>query len=479
MQVMRLRRRGSGPSSYDVLLAETIARHFEDGEVDGRTARFTVVDGIAASVECSVTDTQRLGAFETASLYLMLSGGGLGDTPVFASISGYDERSTEAAIISGACNWACALGPVLRGALTGEREGDGDLFEVTLDGRRFRVAVDRLDRVLVLEQRVEPGERIRAARARLGAEPWLTTRVLDSGTLPLLTAPAGTLLSVFVAAAPRRTVEVKVNGGDWAPSSAAFDDSPIEPEGAIALLRELAVLVPIEQAPPFESRSLARTLAGIAGGSPTPARAAGWQGWWAHDGRLGPVVEADEALDSFPEDYVDFITRVAGSGAGPGYGLLPPRVVKGVIPLAHAGCGVAWLLRLDDEHRGEVWVDAAGSDGSFEKVADCFTFWYSAWLDAAVRDNGPWLQWDSRACATASALSQLVTDLEQKGDLPSGEAGEEGPTLAGRLEPNSIALRGGGDYLEQGPLDPCHGCVALAAHFGLAPDVFAPGTLSR
>jgi hypothetical protein len=223
------------------------------------------------------------------------------------------------------------------------------------------------------------------------------------------------------------------------------------------------VLTPLEPFTGFETASLQRTLNGLAT-DPTPGQAAGWQGWAAHGGALGPVWTADDP--TLPEDYRHFLTRVAGPGAGPGYGLVAPRVVDGVIPLAHAGCGVWWVLR-----DGAVWVDASGSDGTYTRVASSFTDWYRAWLDHAVRGAGPWLQWDNAACATTSVLSQMLDDLEREG--LSADA------LPDRIGRHGIALASAGGYEGPGSLDPCQGCVGLAVRFGLEPDVFAPGRLVR
>ena len=360
--------------------------------------------------------------------------------------SGYGATVDEA-IVTGACHWTCAL----RAALAGEES-----FETTLDGRRFHVGIDGYDRTMSTGP-IDDDDTA-DARARLGAgDGWLTEHVLASGMLPLLTGP--TLLSVFVAAAPERMVEVKVNGRDWPPSLGVFDGCEPEPEGVVSLLREIAVITPLEPFAGFGTDSLQRTLNGIAT-DPEPERAAGWQGWAAHGGALGPVWTGDAT--ALPEDYRYFLTRVAGPGAGPGYGLLPPQVVDGVIPLAHAGCGVTWVLR-----DGEVWVDAAGSDQTYARVASSFTDWYLAWLDHAVRGAGPWLHWDNAACATTSVLNQMIEGLEQEG--------ESVDVLPERLDRHGIALAGGGNYQDSGPLDPCHGCVALAARLGLRPDVFAPG----
>src|SRR6266540_1689142 len=364
------------PGPDDVLLAETVARHFEDAVLEGSTVRLGFAD---LSVRCEVGEVGRLGDFYAAPLYFWLSGGDIGAQPIFAS-----------------------------------------------------------------------------------------------NTLPLLTAPGSTVLSLFILDTPDgRTVEVRVNGSDWAPSAATFARVEPEPPGGVSLLRELAVLVPREPAPPLERAAVQRTLRGFDAASATPLQTAGWPGWRAHSGVLGPpltaaqVAELEVQTGPLPADYRAFLTEVAGSGAGPGYGLVRPVVHDEVIPLAHAGCGVTWLLRLDGEHRGRVWVDAGGSDRTVAEVASSFSAWYRAWLDAAVRESGPWAQWDASYCATPSMLSQMLDEI---GD---------GTNLAGRIRPGGISLISGGGYLPEGAaLDPCHPCVAIAAQCDLPPEVFAPGVLS-
>ena len=179
-------------------------------------------------------------------------------------------------------------------------------------------------------------------------------------------------------------------------------------------------------------------------------------------------------IGPLPNDYREFLLTVAGSGAGPGYGLLRPTAGGDGVPLAHAGCGVTWVLRLDGEHRGQVWVDAAGSDGRYVKVADSFREWYDAWLDAAVRDHGPWAQWDNGSCATPPGILRLVESL-----TPPGQPVRR-MSLADRVGVGAISLAGGGRYLPAGSaLDPCHPCVSFVAEFDLTSDVFSPGAPSR
>lgn len=459
----------------DVLLAETIARHFDGAGVEGNVARIGL-GGV--EVECTVNDVRELGENRAVSLFFRLSGGPLGPVPVFASISGYD-ASPEAAIIVGGCNWACAFGPVLRAGLTGVSESGADEFEVALDGRRFRVVVEGVDRVLTSGDDQPDGLTLRT-RERLGADPWLTPQILAASGLPLLTASTPTILSVFLSQGPGgQVVEVKVNGSDWGPACSSTEGPDVSCAEGIVMLRELAVLTPIELAPPLERDALQRTLDGIAA-RVDPWQPAGWQGWQVHGGQLGPVLPHVEVsvieahVGALPADYRHFLTQVAGPGAGPGYGLSYPRKIDDFIVLAHAGCGVAWLLRLDRPQYGTVWVDAAGSDGTFEKVADSFTEWFGDWIDASVRDVEPWIQWDALECATASVLLQVLTAQDQK----NPRADDEPASLAGSVGPGGISLTSGGGHVPEGSaLDPCHGCISLAGRLDLAPDVFAPGIL--
>jgi hypothetical protein len=328
---------GGPASERDVLLAETVARHFEGGGVSGRVARIGL-GGV--QVECSVNDVMDLGGQQAASLFLRLSGGALGPAPIFASVTGY-EKDPVAAIVAGACNWSCTFGPVLTAALAGGTHPEIEELETTLDGRRFRVLFSGLDRAMNGDD--DPVALIRGARTRAGGRPWLTPAVLDAGRLPLLTAPGPSLLSVFVfEGPPGRTVEVKLNGANWGPSCVQGEPVPGAPSGAMVLLRELAVLVPLDPVLTMTREAVQRTLDGLADRL-EPSQAAGWPGWDAHGGRLGdplpdPAIAALQSQTGpLPPDYRRFLTQVAGPGAGPGYGLLPPVRRDDAIPLAHAG----------------------------------------------------------------------------------------------------------------------------------------------
>jgi hypothetical protein len=473
------------------MLVERIAAHFPAARVEDQTVS-TGVGGL--TIECLVDKVRVYGATHAASLFFRLRGGRLGVSPVFASISGYG-KSAQEAIVTGACNWACAFGPVLRAALTDEVAAELTALDVTVAGRPHRLFVDGLDRAMQLDEADHGGDGVaamREARARLGGgDPWLVQRVIASDTLPIL-ASAATVLSVFVGDAPDRIVEVKVNGRDWAPSSRAFDAATAGPPGTHCLLRELAVLVPVDGDVPLRRHALEATLRGIALGNNVQTTA--WRGWRRHGGTLGAPLTArqlaklEREIGPLPDDHRTFVGEVAASGAGPGYGLLSPlgaaqRALAagtfawddeqeaapdpaGVLALAHAGCGVMWLLVLNGRRRGEVWLDARSSDGRVRPIASSFTDWYGAWLDCAVRDAVPWHHWDETCCSTPNALSKATTEL--------------GP-LAGKLSAGALSIATiGAAYFEPGaPLDPCHPCALLAADLGLAHDVFTPGVLPR
>jgi hypothetical protein len=478
----------------DTLLVETIARHFPDAHIDGTTVDLAVA---GLRIDCHVNGVRPLGVFSSASLFFYLSGGALGERPVFASISGYDE-TPEHAVVVGACNWACSFGPVLRAALAGEEQPGVARTSADIHGQRFHLFVDGLDRVMSFGEPDPDLARTKAARARLGAAPWLVGVVAASGRLPVLPADRPSVLSVFVGERPDgRIVEVKVHGVDWPAAQAAIAGDS-EPAGAMTLLRELAVAVPAWKPGPLARGAVATTLAGLGEPLEHGARTAvDWRGWRAHGGELGPPLVQDElerlerATGPLPDDIRQFFAEVAGRGAGPGYGLLPPSAAlaagsfdwrdgeqpdgppAGVLPLAHAGCGVVWLLVLRGPHRGEVWVDAGGSDRIARRVAGSFEGWYRAWLDAAVRDAGPWTQWNGHACATPRVLSRVLDQIEGEGV----SADDAVAALADRIGEGSICITtAGSPYFQAGAvIDPCHSCAATAARVGVTDGAFQVG----
>ena len=333
--------------------------------------------------------------------------------------------------------------------------------------------------------------------------PWLAKPVLDSGTLPLLGGDTPVLLGVFVSdSLESRTVEVKVHGQDWPQSQDVFKDVPAEPDGAITMLRELAVLVPQGPALPLSRATLERTFQGLTQAHrSTPRPMLAWPGWRAHQGALlSPMPEADvHAMESelgpLPPDYRRFLVEVAAGGAGPGYGLLAPmgqgqqRLARGqftwrdseeprtppegCVALAYAGCGVMWLLVISGPNRGEVWVDAVGSDRVARRVARSFDAFYRAWLDAALRNSTTFAQWNALRCATPNVLTHVLDDLEGQGIRGDAAMRE----LARKVTPQSLLLRSAPTpyFYDQELMGPCLPCVLLVERLGLSQDVFVDG----
>jgi hypothetical protein len=465
--------------TLDELLLETIARHYE-----GATIHDDVVDinleGV--SIRCHVDSGRQVGDSDSysAALFFELFGGPLGTVPIFASVSGY-ESSVERAVVLGGCNWACTFGEALKSALTNVSNPDVAEFSTIVDGRPFRVYLDSLDRAMSFgDDEIE--NRTLLARERLGLsheQPWLTAMVLASEFLPVLSTSGITVVSSFVMDTPdERTIEIKLNGSDWPAFTGLFPMALPEPEGGVSMMRELAFLVP--EAPPVLTRSsIERTLRMFQGRAEDVSEVGGWRGWRQHEGRLGEVMslgalsELESLSGPLPDDYRTFLTEVAAFGAGPGYGLVRPVVQRhhelpiDVIVLAHAGCQCMWILRLDDERRGEVWIDAVGSDQTFAFVAASFSDWYAMWIDVAVRNKRLFTQWDPSYCASVGVFSQMLEKLSET-------EGNEVESLEGRLGPKSMSISSGGPYIPVGELlDPCQGCTYLAASIGVEEEVFA------
>ncbi|MBO0900873.1 SMI1/KNR4 family protein [Cellulomonas sp. zg-ZUI199] len=463
------------PVSHDALLAAVVAQHLDGAQVVEGTAR---VVGPELTVLCHVPVVTDLGRQRQAACFFQLSGGRLGSTPVFTSVPGYGP-SEEEAVAQGGHSLA-GLVSALLGAIAGREPSAAHPVvrcQVVLDGRRFGLVVAGLDRGPAGPDAVV---RLGEFREALGGTPFLLPPLIgDVGCLPLLQGDDAALVSLFVAQWPSsRTVELKVHGADWTTTGLLDDPVGLASGDDAALLRELAMLVPLDPPAPVTREAVQRTLDGLAERR-TPRQAAGWQGWTVHGGRLGPVLDHEQlaAVEAgtgpLPNDVRDFLLRVAGPGAGPGYGLLPLRRAGDVVPLAHAGCGNAWVLALEGQRRGTVWLDASGSAGETTQVASSFTEWFTDWLDAAVRDTGPWLQYDVRGCSPVSAMSRALTARSDH----AAAAGEPEPTSLVGMPDGAICTVGEATYLPHGPMDPCHGCVSLAGSLGLAPTVFAPGLL--
>jgi hypothetical protein len=158
----------------------------------------------------------------------------------------------------------------------------------------------------------------------------------------------------------------------------------------------------------------------------------------AHRFRVLPPVPESE-LQAFelhhaialPEDYRRFLTVVSRGGAGPAYGLIPfgespaledpsrndflrapfafsdavgvgepwadiddyvENLRTGTLGLCDEGCGYIHFLVCTGPTRGEVWIDAAVSDGGFVPLRCGFMDWYERWLDDVLA-GGPGTWW--------------------------------------------------------------------------------------
>ena len=118
-----------------------------------------------------------------------------------------------------------------------------------------------------------------------------------------------------------------------------------------------------------------------------------------------------------PDDYFEFVVRIAEAGAGPSYGINPVRKVfspdLGTFPitdtgdpdpdagfdtddevggcflLAEHGCATDAYLVVAGAEAGKVWVFAGGGDGLWHPMRMQFLEWYEGWLDEGLRQFSP------------------------------------------------------------------------------------------
>ena len=433
--------------TLDVVLAQTIARHFRGATtetIDG-TQTVRLGEGLP-TIDCfidEIQDREPYGAF----LFLQISGGAFGSRRVLVTASGYGS-SQLASVVTAGCNWACAFGPVLltgigRPELINTEDPDVELFETTLDGRRHLFAVGHLDRWS------DSARAAGAERRRLGGSSALTRAVLTSGTIPSTRSDGVIALGCFLACGRATSTEVKLGTADWPAAAEVLERlaPPPDESAGLHMLREWAILAPLEPAPELTREGLQRTLDLLRACGADPDAEAGWHGARRHGMRLGEPGPADPSL---PAEANRFITRIAASGAGPGYGLEPRRIDERWWHLADAGCGARWLLDLTD---GAVWLDSRACDDGFARVAPGLTAWYEAWLDNAIHGGGPFARWEHRADAAYKMLARAAR-----------ENGVDAlPRTVTRVRIHSP---------EGEPLGPCHACERTYARFGVPPEVF-------
>lgn len=225
---------------YDALMRDCVAGHFPAGRVRGDDIELGFGE---LHLRCWVAELQLSAPqLKAASLRFEISGGPLG-APVLATITGYGP-TVEEAVVTGACNWTCMFGPVLRAGLAGEPRRVRHF-----DTRGFRVFIERFDRTgSIGDPAIRP--HLAGARARFAPRRWLAREILDAGRLPPLDASRPTVLSVFLGDVPDcRIVEVKVNGEDQPDMADLFAGVAPDRASTMIMLRELAVLVPLAALP--------------------------------------------------------------------------------------------------------------------------------------------------------------------------------------------------------------------------------------
>ena len=428
-------------------LAEVIADHFVGARVVEADGAWVVELGEDLPViECRI-DTQQDHPPYGVFVFLSIRGGALGGAGALVTASGYGPSPEHALTLAG-CNWACAFGPVLltgigRPELINTEDPDVELFETTLDGRRHLFAVGHLDRWS------DSARAAGAERRRLGGSSALTRAVLTSGTIPSTRSDGVIALGCFLACGRATSTEVKLGTADWPAAAEVLERlaPPPDESAGLHMLREWAILAPLEPAPELTREGLQRTLDLLRACGADPDAEAGWHGARRHGMRLGEPGPADPSL---PAEANRFLTRIAASGAGPGYGLEPRRIDERWWHLADAGCGARWLLDLTD---GAVWLDSRACDDGFAQVAPGLTAWYEAWLDNAIHGGGPFARWEHRADAAYKMLARAAR-----------ENGVDAlPRTVTRVRIHSP---------EGEPLGPCHACERTYARFGVPPEVF-------
>ncbi len=214
----------------DQILTERIAAHFHSATISEDNVVDLGFGGL--QLACHVSGVQSLGSLYATSLFFHLYGQDTGLRPIFLSVSGY-EAEVEAAVVQGACEWACTFGKVLEFGFTGERQHatnqeDFHQLSTSFRGQKVTVAVDRMDRVLSAGDDAPDIAAIlkRSQTTLAGQRQWLTEVLLESVHLPLLDLRKPNIISTFISNhEDMRIIEVKVNGENWPLAERAFADT--------------------------------------------------------------------------------------------------------------------------------------------------------------------------------------------------------------------------------------------------------------
>lgn len=226
--------------------------------------------------------------------------------------------------------------------------------------------------------------------------------------------------------------------------------------------------------------TLQEAIAALAAGDPQLQRF----GAARHRYTRAPVVAAAPA--GMPDDFAAYVTRIAGGGVGPYYGLLrvdrtrPIAAPAGVtawtraLPIAHLGCGYAALIPLDGTARGEVWIYA---HDLVAPIYPSFTAYYLDWIDHRVHNRWPEGFVPAGRCPLAAALSGFFAVHEQRLGLAAGSlAGADLAAALADLGPGAISVAGEGPLFgPDDPVDVCVVCAQLLDNLGLGPEVIRIG----
>ena len=198
-----------------------------------------------------------------------------------------------------------------------------------------------------------------------------------------------------------------------------------------------------------------------------------------------------------PAAYRRHVLLVGDGGAGPGYGLLPLEHLaqfgimrgdgdasswRGVIALAHLGCGQLASLMVNGPHAGSVWLDARSVGLGTALLYDSFDAFMLDWIIRVTSGELPRAHVPAGLCVFPNLLSSYISQSEQQLGIASGElAGDALRETLAALPSHGIALAAAGTdpcFALGDPLDPCIACATLIEQLavnGLQRDVLAPG----